>query len=141
MAFRCDDQIVDNPPRQWHSVAVSPRLVTGAILIGVILSTRVLSADEKLSSEQDFFETRVRPLLAKNCFLCHSEARAGGLQMDSKDAMMRGSKDGVVVVPGKPDASTLWESVETGRMPPDKTKPLSAAEKELIWRWIESGAK
>ena len=72
-------------------------------------------------SDQEFFETKVRPLLAKNCYTCHTDARAGGLQMDSEDGMKRGSKDGPVLVPGKPDESKLIQAIrykDRIKMPP-----------------------
>jgi len=135
------DKIVDNQFRKWHSEAVSPRLVTGATLVGVILSATALSADEKRSSEQDFFETKVRPLLARNCFLCHSDARAGGLQMDNRESMMRGSKDGTVVVPGKPDESKLIRAIRYAdriKMPP--SRKLSDEDITILETWVRTGA-
>src|SRR5271169_5223956 len=54
-----------------------------------------------------YFETHIRPLLAANCYTCHSAKLArpmGGLLLDSRAGMLRGGKSGVpAIVPGKPD--------------------------------------
>lgn len=91
--------------------------------------------------DPDFFETRVRPLLAKNCYTCHTEARAGGLQMDNQEAMLRGSKDGPVLVPGKPDESKLIQAVrykDRIRMPPSGKLPDEDI--ATLEAWVRSGA-
>jgi hypothetical protein len=83
----------------------------------------------------------VRPLLAKNCYTCHTEARAGGLQMDHRDGMMRGDKDGPVVVPGKPDQSRLIQAIRyTGsvKMPPSGKLPDE--EIAILESWVRDGA-
>ena len=92
-------------------------------------------------SDQEFFETKVRPLLAKNCYTCHTDARAGGLQMDSEDGMKRGSKDGPVLVPGKPDESKLIQAIrykDRVKMPP--SRKLTDEEISTLETWVRSGA-
>ena len=32
-----------------------------------------------------FFESRVRPVLVKNCYACHTKAEMGGLRIDTRD--------------------------------------------------------
>ncbi|HYI97668.1 MAG TPA: PSD1 and planctomycete cytochrome C domain-containing protein [Bryobacteraceae bacterium] len=84
---------------------------------------------------------KVRPLLAKHCYTCHTEARAGGLQMDSQDAMMRGSKDGPVLVPGKPDESKLIQAIrykDRVKMPP--SGKLADDDIAALVSWVRSGA-
>jgi hypothetical protein len=92
-------------------------------------------------SDQEFFETKVRPLLAKNCYTCHTDARAGGLQMDSEDGIKRGSKDGPVLVPGKPDESKLIQAIrykDRIKMPP--SGKLTDEEISTLETWVRSGA-
>ena len=48
--------------------------------------------------QADFFEKHVRPVLATNCFPCHSKAHMGGLRLDSGEHLMKGGQDGPVVV-------------------------------------------
>ena len=38
----------------------------------------------------EFFEMRVRPLLAKNCFACHTASRMGGLEMNAQESFLKG---------------------------------------------------
>jgi hypothetical protein len=56
-------------------------------------------------SKDDFFETRVRPILASECFSCHTNSQLGGLRLDSREAMLRGGKSGPAIVPGDPEKS------------------------------------
>src|SRR5260221_13406591 len=72
----------------------------------------------------EFFETRIRPVLAKNCYLCHShegKVARGGLVLDSKAGAVAGGDSGPAIVPGDTKASLLIQGVrQTGRlqMPP-----------------------
>lgn len=99
---------------------------------------------ERPSPEQiEFFETRVRPLLAEHCFECHSSKAKkvqGGLKLDSRDAALKGGDSGVGIVPGEPDRSTVidavrWKSIE---MPP-KGK-LAPQQIETLVKWVQLGA-
>src|SRR5262245_17301069 len=59
---------------------------------------------------REFFEKQVRPILAAECYACHSgQAKSpfAGLRLDSRWALMRGSDAGPVIVPGKPEESKL----------------------------------
>jgi mono/diheme cytochrome c family protein len=86
----------------------------------------------------DFFRQKVEPLLAAHCLECHGPERKGGLDLRSRSTALAGGESGPVLVPGKPEKSLLWEYVSTGQMPP-KHK-LSAAEVEIVKRWISQGA-
>ena len=70
----------------------------------------------------DFFETKIRPLLANKCFACHTDAKLRWLRLDSRDAIVRGGKTGPAFIPGKPDESLLIQAVsrwhERLKMPP-----------------------
>jgi len=95
---------------------------------------------EKVNAE--FFEMRVRPVLAKNCFACHTGSKMGGLQLDSREHLLQGGKDGVVVVPGDPDASVLIQAVrqthDRFKMPP--TGKLPEREIDDLAAWVKAGA-
>jgi hypothetical protein len=92
-----------------------------------------------------FFESKVRPLLSKHCYDCHS-ARAekvkGGLLLDTREGWQAGGDSGDVLVPGNPDESLLVESVRYRnpdlQMPP-KYK-LSEDEIEVLEHWVSLGA-
>ncbi len=90
-----------------------------------------------------FFENRIRPLLADNCFHCHSaqvETPHGGLRLDSRNALLAGGDSGAAVVPGDPEVSRLVQRVQ-GRpalMPP--TGALASADIAALVEWVEMGA-
>ena len=90
----------------------------------------------------DFFETRIRPLLAKNCYACHTDSAMGGLKLDTRENLMKGGQDGVVIVPGDPDKSLLIQAIrqthEWLKMPP-KGK-LSNQELDDFSAWVKAGA-
>jgi hypothetical protein len=88
------------------------------------------------------FEEQVKPLLRKHCGACHNEERhRGGLDVTTRDAVLRGGDSGKVVQAGKPGASLLYlltTQVEAPHMPPNGRK-LSPPELDLIRGWIEGG--
>ena len=91
----------------------------------------------------EFFETKVRPVLAKNCYSCHREAALGGLRLDSREAMLKGGKSGAAVVVGRPEESLLLRAVRQAdekvkKMPP--SGKLSEAEIADLSAWIAQGA-
>src|SRR6476620_2092010 len=70
-----------------------------------------------------FFEAKVRPVLVKHCYGCHSEKKArGGLRLDTRDGTRKGGESGPVIVPGKPAESALLRSLRhaegAAKMPP-----------------------
>ena len=61
----------------------------------------------------EFFETQVRPVLAEQCYKCHGpEKQKGDLRVDSLQALLKGSEQGPVLVPGKPEESSLIKSIK-----------------------------
>jgi mono/diheme cytochrome c family protein len=89
----------------------------------------------------DAFEMRVRPLLVKACYSCHTDAGMGGLQLDSREHMLKGGKSGASVVPGNPDGSPLIQAVRytaKRKMPP--TGKLSDEEIATLESWVTAGA-
>src|SRR5438477_12369344 len=64
------------------------------------------------SAAEPTYWADVRPLLRRNCTVCHSVRTlkepdvSGGLALDSYAAVLKGAK-AAVVVPGKPDESEL----------------------------------
>ena len=91
----------------------------------------------------EFFEKAVRPLLAKHCYECHSDAKKqkkGGLLLDLRAGWKTGGDSGPAIVPGNPDESLLISSVkyDSFEMPP-KGK-LSDAEIAILEKWVALGA-
>lgn len=92
------------------------------------------------AAREQFFEKSVRPLLAENCYSCHSaKKQKGGLRLDSLEAILKGGESGPALVPGKPGESLLVEAINydglemppTGKLPPEKVAVLS--------RWVFLG--
>ena len=104
-------------------------------------------AEEKLDpAGVDFFENKVRPLLAEHCYDCHSQRSdkvKGGLYLDSRDGLLLGGESGPAIVPGAPEKSLLIKAVrytdEHLQMPP-KDKKLSAEQISALENWVAMGA-
>lgn len=87
------------------------------------------------------FEAQARPLLRAYCVECHGEGEKpkGGLDLRLRRTTLKGGKSGPAIVPGHSETSLLIQRVRDGTMPPGKKK-LSAAETEILARWISQGA-
>jgi hypothetical protein len=96
------------------------------------------------------FQREIRPLLADRCFACHgrdADHRQGGLRLDERAAALASGDSGEkAIVPGQPEKSELVRRIFSTdadeQMPPAKSKKnLTAAEKELLKRWVAEGAE
>ena len=91
----------------------------------------------------EFFETKIRPVLAKNCYACHSSAvktPMGGLFLDTRTGMQKGGNSGPAIVPGKPEESLFIHAIrhEGRKMPPSgKLSDSAIADFE---KWVAMGA-
>ena len=141
--------------------AVTTLVIAVAGLLIVTSATAGASPlDERaLAERHEFFERKVRPLLANRCLKCHGTVRQlGALRLDTAEGLFYGSTNGPVVVPGDPDASVLVElarSKEDRRMPPPRMDPKSPSDElknlydnspleqheiEILERWVRDGA-
>ncbi|MCA9042156.1 MAG: DUF1549 domain-containing protein, partial [Planctomycetaceae bacterium] len=103
--------------------------------------TSAAELSEAEREQQRFFETSIRPLLAKHCYECHStKEQKGNLRLDHSSFIKQGGDSGEALVPGKPNESLLMEAVryESFEMPPEK--PLTEKEIALLEIWIQQGA-
>lgn len=93
-----------------------------------------------------FFEKKIRPVLVKECYGCHSTEKGkkvrGGLALDSREGMRKGGDSGPVLVPGNPARSLLIKALNHGdakiAMPPKKK--LDASVVRAFEDWIRSNA-
>ena len=95
------------------------------------------------SSEQlEFFEKHIRPLLVQHCYECHGERSDGGLQLNSREGLLRGGDSGAALIPGDLNASLLIEAVRYKnrdfQMPPQGK--LESAQIAALEKWVEMGA-
>jgi len=90
----------------------------------------------------EFFELRVRPVLAKNCYTCHTESQMGGLRLDSRERVVKGGKSGPAILPGDAEHSLLIQAVsqthDTLKMPPGGK--LADDEIANLKAWVNAGA-
>ncbi len=93
-----------------------------------------------------FYAQRINPIFDSNCVACHGPAKSkGGLRLDSFVLLMKGGKDGPVIVGGDPDRSVLLQRVTLPAghkqfMPAEGRPPLRAEEIAWIRAWIQQGA-
>jgi mono/diheme cytochrome c family protein len=91
------------------------------------------------------FQRDVWPIFEATCVTCHGpEDQFNDLRLDSKDAILRGGKNGKVLVAGDPAKSPLYVRVSLPAddldIMPAEGDPLTAAQIDAIRRWIAEGA-
>ena len=122
-------------------------------LLGLLLASTVTAADktaaDKTAADRkglDFFESKIRPVLVRHCYQCHSAKAAatkmlkGELQVDTRSGIRKGGETGPAVVPGQPGKSLLVAALKHDgpKMPPKAKLPASiVADFE---KWIQLGA-
>ena len=100
------------------------------------------------------FENTVLPIIKTRCFTCHEAVKQengrtirpkASLRLDGRGWILKGSENGKVLVPGKPDESPLYMRTA---LPPDhddrmpsKGDPLTRRQQEVLKNWILKGAK
>ena len=91
----------------------------------------------------EYFEARVRPLLVKHCYDCHTDDEKGELRVDSRESLLKGGEAGPAIVPGDPDGSLLIQAVRqqagAPKMPKGKSKLLPGDIDTLV-AWVKAGA-
>ncbi len=114
-----------------------------AIVIATLAATCGALADEDRQFNRD-----VRPILSDNCFQCHgpdSAQRKAELRLDVEASAKRDRDGSRPIVPGRLDESALYARITSTdpelRMPPPTSgKKLSAAQIDVLARWIRAGA-
>src|SRR5262249_39782213 len=114
-----------------------------AFFIGLLLCSTA-RADEPIEFNRD-----VRPILADACFKCHGQdpkKREAKLRLDVPEDAHKKRVLGPPIKPGDPKESTAWDRITSDdpnyiMPPPDANKKLTAAQKAIIKKWIEQGAK
>lgn len=97
------------------------------------------------ASEQiEFFEKKIRPILATHCYECHGTEKAeSDLRLDHISFLQREGVYGKVLVPGKPDESSLFISLthqdEDLKMPFERDQ-LDKSTIADFNQWIKQGA-
>lgn len=126
---------------QRDRICVAPwKALSGCFLFSTLFSLPLFAADSPEALR--FFEMKVRPLLANECFECHgAEKTKGKLRLDHLDFILKGGETGPALVSGKPEESLMVEAVKRVNkdleMPPKKT--LSDDQVAILERWIAMG--
>jgi hypothetical protein len=114
-----------------------------AVCLGA-MANAAIAADDAAGVE--FFESNIRPILADNCYQCHSQQSAkvkGGLLVDTRDGLLKGGDTGPAIKPGDVEQSLLIKAVrytdDNLRMPP-KNKKLAPAQIASLEAWVRMGA-
>src|SRR5438477_7784084 len=108
----------------------------------VVFGALALQAQNPQAASPDFFESKIRPILANSCYSCHTGSALGGLRVDSREAMLKGGIRGPALIPGDPQKSLLIQAVRQtdpklkmpmgGKLPDSEIADLEA--------WVKAGA-
>lgn len=92
--------------------------------------------------QAEFFEKKIRPILAAKCQKCHSaDAQVAGLDLSSAEGFVRGGESGALVNKEKPEESRLLKVIgynDSLKMPP--SGKLKDEEIEAMTHWVKMGA-
>ena len=90
-------------------------------------------------------DKEVLPILRQKCFQCHSEAlQMSGLDLRTRESMLKGGDKGPAIVPGNAEGSRLYRRVaglEKPPMPMAPLPPLTTQEVAVLKAWLDQGAK
>jgi hypothetical protein len=109
------------------------------------LATSLLADDTaKITpAQQDFFESKIRPILIEHCYECHSAASRtlqGGLRVDHPDGLIRGGDTGTAIIPGKAAESLLLKALRYDEIEMPPKGKLSESVIQDFEAWIAMGA-
>jgi len=114
------------------------RLALGFMLIALCPSLAAATDDGTA-----FFESKIRPVLVKHCYECHSSEAGelkGSLSLENAASVLKGGDSGAILVAGKPTESLIVEALKydglemppSGKLPDDVIRDFE--------KWIEMGA-
>ena len=116
----------------------------------LLIAPLVFPAAGMLHAATVDFNRDIRPILSDNCYHCHgpdASSRKAGLRLDlHANALAGGKSELPTIIPGKPEESELIARIisqdsEEIMPSPESNKTLTAAQKDLLRRWIAEGAK
>ena len=140
--------LADGNPTVTHRWLAPNRSLISQTLFGLFLTALTFvgtgwAADEPTPEQEKFFETKIRPVMVRECYGCHSAQvgqTRGGLWLDTRDGLLSGGDSGPAVTPGDLEASLLWNAInhKDYSMPPGKKLPPQVIAD--FRKWIEMGA-
>ncbi|MGD9647053.1 MAG: DUF1553 domain-containing protein [Pirellulales bacterium] len=126
-----DPEPADAPPAEPQAADAKPPVAEAPL------------ADSPPTSELEFFEKQIRPVLAQHCYECHGPRKSqANLRLDLAAGWLRGGDSGPAVVPHEPDESLLVQAIEYDgenvEMPPTGKLPDETI--ALLTSWVKRGA-
>jgi cytochrome c len=125
-------------------IALAVTALAGTAFIAA--SSKAAQSNPPVEGTPQYYTEHVQPILQANCYRCHAGLNhRGGLQLDTREGLMHGGKDGSVIVPGHPEQSLLVTLIRH-EGPANDPKPmppkgkLSDADIATITDWIRAGA-
>ena len=123
------------------------------LLAGALVGWSALGADQKTSLPADHaermsrglvtFTQHIRPVLVKSCLACHGgEKTKGGLDLATREELLKGGTEGPAIVPFNAKDSRLLKLVRHAEEPhmPSKADKLSSEVIARLEAWINDGA-
>jgi mono/diheme cytochrome c family protein len=92
-------------------------------------------AETATQSGTSSYDTNIGTLFKSKCGACHGAAASGGLNVTTYADLMKGAKDGAVIVSGD-SANSLLVKVQSEK----HYLNLSEEELGLVTQWIDAGA-
>ena len=92
------------------------------------------------------FRDVVEPVFESKCNGCHDPNKTkGGLMLINEKSILKGGKDGKIIVPGQPQISLLLQRIhlpegEKKHMPPAGKPQLTSDELSLLYQWVKENA-
>src|SRR5437667_1914718 len=81
-------------------------------LIAVAVALVGFTNHQSRAEDKVDFARQIRPILEQNCVKCHGpEKQKAKLRLDSKEAALKGGKDGVIIVAGKAEKSEMYRRI------------------------------
>lgn len=84
------------------------------------------------AASAEYFEAKVRPILAAQCYECHTEMRSGGLRVDSREGLLTGGDSGAAVIPGAPDWMALDEHLWISNSPKNNVTRINPSNNTIV---------
>lgn len=111
--------------------------LSGVLLLVISVAVPVGRKDPKAAVTY----ATVKPIFQRNCVSCHSGPKpAHGLDLSTYAKIMKGDKEGKVVIRGKPKMSRMIKAIKgkgAKAMPPGK--PLQPRAARTLEDWVHEG--
>ena len=112
------------------------------VLVAVVCALPTFAQPKPSAEGVEFFEKKVRPILAEQCYSCHGpKKQSASLRLDRKVDFFKGGDNGPIVVPGDLEKSTLIKAIHQSgelKMPPKTKLPPDAI--DALAAWVKLGA-